>query len=1118
MKTTLLFCFFLLVLLPACSGDGERRVLVLTKTEAFRHGSIAAGLEALRAIGAEDGFIVDTTESGAAFTEANLQRYDAVVFLNTSGDVLTHAQQADFERYIQAGGGFVGIHAAADTERDWPWYGGLVGAYLDVPVDDPARVRPHRLVVLDDRHPATEGLPEAWERTDEAYHLSPLPEGTNVLVAVRDEAGAPDVPFSWYREYDGGRMFYTAGGHTPASFAEPAFRRHLAGGLRYAMGGEALDYRRARSPRLPDEDRFVQVVLEQTLDEPTELAVLDDGRVLYVERKGRIRRYDPATGSIETIARLDVHTGFEDGLLGIASDPNFAQNHWIYLYYAVPGSEPKNRLSRFELRGDSLLTDSERVMLEVPTQRETCCHTGGSLAFGPDGLLYLSTGDNTNPFASSGFAPIDGRPGRAPFDARSSASNTNDLRGKILRIRPEPDGTYTIPAGNLFEDDDPLTRPEIFVMGNRNPYRISVDQKTGYLYWGEVGPDAGEDNPLRGPRGYDEINQARQAGYYGWPLFIADNKPYRRYDFASGVSGPAFDPAAPVNDSPHNTGIAALPPAQPAFLWYPYAVSPEFPIFGSGGRTAMAGPVFYRDAYEVGANTFPAYYDGKLFIYEWMRGWIMVVTMDEEGNLLRIEPFMGSTRFHNPSDMAFDRHGTMYLLEYGTAWFSRNPDARFSRIVYEPGNRRPVARIAADRTLGAAPLAVHLTSEGTRDADGDALTYAWRMDTGGEVQSQQTHVTFTYTEPGVYHPTLTVTDAAGDTATATLEIRVGNAPPEVNLTLTGNRTFYWDDTVFDYAASAHDDEDGPVAEEAIDVRIDYRPSGLDQAAVQPGHQAAPEISPFAEGLRLIEGSDCAACHQPDAPSIGPSYVAVAERYDADDRTVDYLATKIIRGGGGVWGEQAMAAHPQLSRDEAEEMVRYILFLSGEVQREPGLPARGTYATRAHLATRTGEPGRGHYVLRASYTDRGASAAGAVTSQDVVVLRHARVEAETFDRAGGADVLTAEPPEPSYVRNLFDGSYLVFEDIDLTGVQGLTYGVRMVPLNDRGGTIELHLGAPDGPLVSSVNVPGGGSRTFEVEAPIQPTRDVHDLYFVFKNPADTSGEPLFLLDWIQFRNR
>src|SRR5690606_28948193 len=258
--------------------------------------------------------------------------------------------------------------------------------------------------------------------------------------------------------------------------------------------------------------------------------------------------------------------------------------------------------------------------------------------------------------------------------------------------------------------------------------------------------------------------------------------------------------------------------------------------------------------------------------------------------------------------------------------------------------------------------------------------------------------------------------------------------------------------------------------------------GLDQAAVQPGHQAAPEISPFAEGLRLIEGSDCAACHQPDAPSIGPSYVAVAERYDADDRTVDYLATKIIRGGGGVWGEQAMAAHPQLSRDEAEEMVRYILSLSGEVQREPGLPARGTYATRAHLATRTGEPGRGHYVLRAAYTDRGASAAGAVTSQAVVVLRHARVEAETFDRAEGADVLTAEPPEPSYVRNLFDGSYLVFEDIDLTGVQGLAYGVRMVPLNDRGGTIELHLGAPDGPLVSSVTVPGGGSRTFEVEAP------------------------------------
>ena len=192
------------------------------------------------------------------------------------------------------------------------------------------------------------------------------------------------------------------------------------------------------------------------------------------------------------------------------------------------------------------------------------------MVFDSQGNLYASTGDNTHPGESDGFTPVDERDGRGPWNALKSAANPNDLRGKILRVHPEKDGTVTIPKGNLFPPGTPKTRPEIYVMGNRNPWRIEVDPKTGYLYWGEVGPDSGGPNENRGPAGFDEINQARVAGNFGWPLVIADNKPYRRYDFASRKTGEAWNPATPLNESRYNTGTQKLPPAQPAFIWYPY--------------------------------------------------------------------------------------------------------------------------------------------------------------------------------------------------------------------------------------------------------------------------------------------------------------------------------------------------------------------------------------------------------------------------------------------------------------------------------------------------------------------------------------------------------------------
>src|SRR5690606_21089872 len=230
-----------------------------------------------------------------------------------------------------------------------------------------------------------------------------------------------------------------------------------------------------------------------------ELAVLPDSRVLYVERKGNVKLFDSKAGKSKVIAKIPVSTKYkfkdgnqaeaEDGLLGLALDPNFKQNNWIYMYYSPAGDDPKNVLARYEFKNDQLIEGSMKVILEVPVQREQCCHTGGSIAFDSEGNLYVSTGDNTSP-RNTAYAPIDERPGRNPWDAQKGSANTNDLRGKILRIRPQADGTYTVPDGNLFPKGMEKTRPEIYVMGTRNPYRISVDSKTGYLYWGDVGPDA----------------------------------------------------------------------------------------------------------------------------------------------------------------------------------------------------------------------------------------------------------------------------------------------------------------------------------------------------------------------------------------------------------------------------------------------------------------------------------------------------------------------------------------------------------------------------------------------------------------------------------------------------
>lgn len=1087
----------LVLLLAFCLScqQTSQKMLVFSKTAGFRHESIEPGIEALKKLGTSNGFEVIATEDASYFEEETLKDFTVVVFLNTTGDVLNFNQQADFERYIQAGGGFVGIHAATDTEYGWHWYGGLVGGYFD----SHPKVQEAKLIVEDRSHISTKHLEEEWIREDEWYNFKKLNPDVHVLVSIDEnsyEGGnhGGSHPMAWYHEYDGGRAFYTEFGHTPETYQEEAYLKHLLGGIKYAAGNNQRDYAKAKSDRIPLENRFVRTILAQNLHEPMELDVLDKDHLIFIERHGGIKIYDLKEDKLEKIAHLPVFSKLEDGLLGIAVDPNYEENNWIYLFYSPPGREAKQHLSRFVLKDNQLDMDSEIVVMEVKTQRDECCHSGGSVEFGPDGLLYISTGDDTNPFASNGFAPIDERPGRTPWDAQRTSGNTNDLRGKILRIKPEDDGTYSIPEGNLFPPGTEKARPEIYVMGCRNPFRISVDYKTNFLYWGDVGPDAGKDSETRGPKGHDELNQARHAGFWGWPYTRGNNKAYFDYDFAAQKSGEQFNAEKLLNDSPNNTGLNELPPAQKSFIWYSYDDSEEFPWTGTGGKNPMAGPIYYSDMFEGLENRFPDYFNGKIIFYEWMRDWMFVVTMDENHNFVKAEPFMPNTDFANPMDMVFGKDGNLYILEYGESWNTQNLDARLNKIEYIKGNRTPIARIESDVYVGAAPLTVNFTANASEDFDGDKLAYEWSF-TGEGVQSKEAEPSFTFEASGIYKVSLKATDPSGRSHTTTQEMLVGNAPPKVSIELGTDNMYYWDNRAVPYQVKVTDKEDGSVTDGGIDpskvrVTLTYIPEGEDLISASLGHQQ----STGPEGKVLIDGSDCKACHAVDKQINGPSYQDIATKYEEKDK--GYLVQKIINGGSGVWGEMMMSAHPQLAEGDVEIMVDYILKLDEALEAEvKTLPVSGALSLVDHIGKEVG----GKYVMMASYEDAGNDPIGSLNDQHMIELEYPKLEAEEND-----GMTEGIPVHGGLVLGLLKhNNYFMFKEVDFTDLKSVILNVVFYQRQAYKGGVEVRLGSVDGELLGvdrwTNETPKRAIKQFRI--PIQPTTGKHDIYFVFKNEAD-----------------
>ena len=1117
--TRLIFGIIVLVLLViSCQEKKTPKLLVFSKTEGFRHESIKEGKVLFKKLGEENGFEVDVTEDAESFTTKKLKNFAAVVFLNTTGDVLNTSQELEFQRYIQAGGGYIGVHAAADTEYDWPWYGALVGAYFSSHPNNP-NVLEATVNKTEHQHVSTTHLKDNWDRKDEWYNYKSISKEIIPILTLDETSykGGTNKdyhPIAWYHEYDGGRAFYTGGGHTDESFSEEDFVQHLLGGIIWAMGGNTpLDYN--RSTVMPEENRFVKEELDNYFNEPMELDLLPDGRIVFIERKGAIKVYSHDTKETTQVGFVEVYSGEEDGLLGLAIDPNYSTNKHIFLCYSNP-DETHQRISRFTFNPDieKALSD-EVVVLTVPTQRDECCHSAGSLEFDHKGYLWASFGDNTNPHHSSGHNPIDERIGRYPYDAQKSSANTNDLRGGIIRIEINEDGTYAIPEGNLFPSDGSKGRPEIYVMGCRNPFRFSIDSETNNLYWGDVGPDAQDDQANRGPRGYDEVNQAKGPGFFGWPYFIGNNKSYYEYDFSTEKSLEKFEPLKPINNSPNNTGLKQLPPAQEAMVWYPYARSEEFPLMGTGSRNAMAGPVYHAELYN-SPNKYPAYYDDKFFMYDWMRSKIMAVTFDEKGDYKSMEPFIPSIKWNNLMDIVMSPEGDFYTLEYGTGWFTANQNAILSHLKFIPGNRTPRASFVVSENAGGIPFEVSFDASSSVDPDGDNLEYSWDFGDGSKDKGEK--ISHTYEKPGSFKPVLTINDSEGQSVTYQLGILAGNTPPVVQIEVTGNQDFYFADKGFNYKVVVTDKEDGLISNDNIAVTVDYLEMGHDVTTIAQGHMALSELKSSHLGMDVISKSDCVSCHKLNGKSKGPSYTKISNKYliGRKSKHIAYLAKKITNGGSGVWGETAMAAHPDIKEKEAASIADYILSIS---RQEPKveLPASGI----KKLAIPNGMNPGGKFVVMASYTDLGANDVESLRSFSRVVLKDPMMSATEFSSVEEASKFTVTPEIVPGIKEEFDivmvgdKALVAYNAIDLTDISEITILGSAPMIFAAGGTMTLFLDDLESAPIHSAELKASMQLTAisPMTIPLTNQSGKHDIILRFQSAKE--GAPVGFITQLIF---
>jgi len=713
--------------------------------------------------------------------------------------------------------------------------------------------------VTDRQHPANKGLPLTWTRSDQWINWDPNPTGTVQTIAQVQEhtynAGLSGNgafhPISWCRDYDGGRSFYTGMGRTDASYTtDTKFLGHLLGAIQWTTGlvrGDcqatiASNYKVERLTAANQPGQLDQI------GEPHGLTIAPDGTVFYIGKAacptgpvvdwndpnvglgcGTIHSWDPRTKQVKLLTTLKVmgNRGSgselvknEEGLVGITLDPNFADNGWFYVFWMPHESIDRvNRVgqrtvSRFtyDKANQSIDQATRKDLLHWDTQIHSCCHAGGGMTFDESGNLFIGSGDNNSSGGSDGYSGnnwTEEFAGLSFQDARRTAGNTNNLNGKILRIHPEPDGTYSIPDDNLFtgqEGGGGKARPEIYVMGVRNIARIAWDKANHWLTAAWVGPDAGAPSPELGPAKYETATIITQPGNHGWPYCMGDRQPYRdRSTTDASVLTGWYDCDNPKNESPRNTGLVNLPPVRDNMIWYsPQGGGPVFPkrtdgsglptyvqsettytqpYLTGGGQAIMDGPTYHRSQVDVNSGVaWPAYWENKWFIGDESNGnnrvSIMVNpdTATSAGapafaeDLRRIIPpgSNGTTQLQSWMDAKFGADGALYMLDYGGGFFTLHGNQKLIRITYQGGQATPNPSQAT--AISATPSTPRTIAFSSNRVGG----VAWQWDFGdGTKGSTAPHPNHTYKRYGTFQATLKVTYADGEVVTSTIPVTAG---------------------------------------------------------------------------------------------------------------------------------------------------------------------------------------------------------------------------------------------------------------------------------------------------------------------------------------------------------
>lgn len=550
---------------------------------------------------------------------------------------------------------------------------------------------------------------------------------------------------------------------------------------------------------------------------------------------GTIHQWDPTTKQAKLLTTLPVMGNRgggpelvknEEGLLGITLDPNFSNNGWVYVYWMPHASIDRDKrvgkrtISRFTYNASASTLDlaSRKDLLSWDAQIHSCCHAGGGMAFDKDGNLYVGSGDNNSSEGSNGYSGNNWTQAFAGLsfqDARRTAGNTNDLNGKILRIHPEADGTATIPAGNLFpEANDPgdKTRPEIYVMGVRNISRLAIDPETNWLTAAWVGPDASTPSPELGPAKYETATIITKAGNHGWPYCMGNKQPYRdRSSSDAAVLTGWYDCDNPVNTSPRNTGLVNLPPVQKNMIWYaPEGGGPVFPnrpnssiptyvssqatytepYLTGGCQAIMDGPTYHYDRVNTSSGVaWPKYWDDKWFIGDNCNPNNRIAVTVDPAKVASAEPpafaeslrsiipgGSGDARLQSWMDAKFGPDGALYMLDYGSGFFTVDSNQKLIRITYTGGGPTP-AVTATNTAVQNKPLTYAFNG-----SKAGGVSYKWEF--GDGTTSTQANPRHTYTRTGPFTAKLTVTYADGETVLSRTSVNVGCTAADPGATVT----------------------------------------------------------------------------------------------------------------------------------------------------------------------------------------------------------------------------------------------------------------------------------------------------------------------------------------------